>query len=151
MEFTETQSRRSSSTRGRWPAGASGQVLEAVGGARTRNELADAGWLERRTVDETARRLVVDAAGRSGARHERATPRRPRGHELMLQSRPSKHGHRPPLAGVPEGRITLAELGRPVQKRRSGHARAVPGCHHRPAARGVYPSRQGVSPAERCS
>jgi hypothetical protein len=37
-------------------------------------------------------------------------------------------------------RITLAELGRPVQKRRSGHARAVPGCHHRPAARRTYPT-----------
>jgi hypothetical protein len=30
----------------------------------------------------------------------------------------TRNEHRPPLAGVPEGRITLAEYGRPVQKRR---------------------------------
>ena len=43
--------------------------------------------------------------------------------------------------------ITLDESLRPVPKRRTGHP--VPfGASHRSAARGVYPSRQGVSPAE---
>jgi hypothetical protein len=34
----------------------------------------------------------------------------------------------------------LPRIGRPVQERRSGHARAVPGCHHHPAARTTYPA-----------
>ena len=37
------------------------------------------------------------------------------------------------------GGSPLPSNGRPVQKRRSGHARAVPGCHHHPAARPTYP------------
>ncbi len=112
-----------------------GQVLEAWADP-TRNELADAGWLERRTVDATGDTCWFwTHAGRGGARHERATPRRTGGHELMLQSRPSKHGHRPPLAGVPRGE------DHPCRAWATGAE----------AAERARPCRSGVSPSPRRS
>lgn len=73
------------------------------------------------------------------------------------RSRPSKHGHRPPLAGVPEGRITLAEYGRPVQKRRKRARPCRAGCHsprrpaHLPDDGPVMPSEIGMRGAHPCT
>ena len=100
MDFTETQAEIlvnawALSSRG------CGQVLEAVGlpgrHRAGRGGLARTAQRGRRPVD-----LVVDARGGGGARHERATPRRPRRPELMVELLPQPHGFEG-FAGVEVG------------------------------------------------
>ncbi len=79
-------------------------------------------------------RLVLDGAGGDGARHERAPPRRPGGPELMRRRLLRTWAPAAPR-GCSRGRITLAEYGRPVQKRRKRARPCRAGCHspRRPA------------------
>ena len=75
MEFTET---RAGDPRQRMAARPRGQGPGArgLGAARRASGSAEAGWLERRTVDATGDTCWFwTRAGRGGARHERATPR----------------------------------------------------------------------------
>jgi hypothetical protein len=128
MEFTETEQEILVNA---WVLAreGKGQVLEDWAEPDAQ-ELADAGWLEPRTVDATGHRAWFWTRQAETALDMNALRRDdPRGPELMC---PSKNGHRPPLAGGSEGRITLAECGRPVQKRRERARPCRAGCHIAP-------------------
>ena len=82
MEFTETEQEILVNA---WLLAreGKGQVLEDWAEPEAQ-QLADAGWLERRHGRrERGHVLVLDSAGRVCARHERTTAHRPGGHELM--------------------------------------------------------------------
>jgi hypothetical protein len=132
-----------------------GQVLEDWAEPDAQ-ELSDAGWLERRTVDANGDTAWFWTSQAEAALDMNALRNRPGGHELMRRRVLRSMGTGRPSRVFPGGGSPLPSMGDRCRSGGSGHARCRAGCHsprrpaHLPDDGPVMPSEMSKQGARPC-